>query len=223
MKKKLSSILSIILIPLFLVGCVTKENKNNNDNNTEASSESNEIEENSSFIKENELTEEGEINEECEAKDDEHTNESNKNDEVSKENMIIRIFYHDNDYKLYYVDKEVEVQEKAIIRAITEELKKDFDEGISVGIPIEAKIKDAKIEEGVLTVNFSRDSFKNINLGSGFETSMLKCMVNSYGYNLGVDKVIIKIDGKNYASGHIYLEEGEYFQVDYSGVSELKE
>ena len=221
--KKLVSILSIILIPLFLAGCFTKENKDNNNNN-ETSSEINETGENSSFIKENELKEEGKVNkEESEMKDNEDTNENNKNDEVSRENMILRIFYHDNDYKLYYVDKEVEVQDKAIVKAVTEELKNDLHERLSVGIPIEAEIKDAKLGNGVLTVNFYKNSFKNINLGSGFETSMLKCMVNSYGYNLGVDKVIIKVDGKNYASGHIYLEEGEYFQVDYSEVSELKE
>lgn len=221
--KKLVSILSIILIPLFLAGCFTKENKDNNNNN-ETSSEINEAGENSSFIKENELKEEGKVNkEESEMKDNEDTNENNKNDEVSRENMILRIFYHDNHYKLYYVDKEVEVQDKAIVKAVTEELKNDLHERLSVGIPIEAEIKDAKLENEVLTVNFYKNSFKNINLGSGFETSMLKCMVNSYGYNLGVDKVIIKVDGENYASGHIYLEEGEYFQVDYSEVSELKE
>ena len=59
-----------------------------------------------------------------------------------------------------------------------------------------------------------------MNLGSTGELMLLKSLVNSLGYNFGVSKVYITINGESYSSGHILKGEKEAFSVDYDNCVE---
>ncbi|MPM51125.1 hypothetical protein SDC9_97872 [bioreactor metagenome] len=57
-----------------------------------------------------------------------------------------------------------------------------------------------------------------MNAGSGFEAMILQCLTNTLGDYYQVEEVYITIDGGPYESGHIIIEEGEAYKVDYTNV-----
>lgn len=237
-----------MLIPMFLGGCFNKDTEPNKDNTTnqeEVEGNNSSVENDISTDENDKLTEDHNTNEETDEnnkdnnkgnnKGNNSTNNSNNNsgsnsndnkdevkEELVKEKMTLRIFYQDINNNIYYKDKEVLVEDKAVVKAVTEELKKDYNGEIQSKAPDNLQVRNAKVEDGILTVDFGEGAFSNINLGSSFELGMINCIVNSYGYNLGVDKVILKVNGQNYASGHIILDEGDYFSVNYDGTQKLE-
>ncbi len=75
-------------------------------------------------------------------------------------------------------------------------------------------------EDGILRVDFSKEFVEEMNAGSGYELLILQSITNTLGGYYGASKVLITLEGKPYESGHILMEKGEVFEVDYSGVSE---
>lgn len=65
------------------------------------------------------------------------------------------------------------------------------------------------VKTGILDVS---SDFTKSNLGSDAETLMLDSVARTYTKNMNVEQIKITVDGSNYESGHIVLEEGDYLK-----------
>lgn len=65
------------------------------------------------------------------------------------------------------------------------------------------------IKTGILDVN---SDFAKPNLGSDAETLMLDSVARTYIKNMNVEQIKLTVDGANYESGHIVLEDGDYLK-----------
>lgn len=142
------------------------------------------------------------------------TTESSKTDKTSdiskkdqtKKSKIIYYTYDTNVENL--IEKTASVDEVSvgnIIKAMTQEgvLQKGTD------------VNKAKIENinGVKTLVVDvNSSFINSNQGSGTEALMLRAFTNSLVKSFHVQQVKLTVDGSNYSSGHIIIEDGEYLK-----------
>lgn len=142
----------------------------------------------------------------------------------SKEMKSMRLYFYDvmADNIVYY-DDSIEVTDKAVTNALINALKYPSNQSVTPSIPKSIDVTSAKldIENNTFTVDFPDNLVSEMNLGSGPESSTLKSIVNTLGYNFGVDNVIITLGGKPYSSGHIGLSEGESFKVDFNNTVKL--
>lgn len=142
--------------------------------------------------------------------------------DIKKEPIIktktVRLYFYDAvQDKTSYSDKSIQVKDGALVSSIITALKENDNPGIVKPSP-NIKIRSAQLNKAknVLKVDFGGTFVNTMNLGSGPEAMLLQSIVNSLGYNFGVDNVHITIDGKNYSSGHILKNDNEFFTVDYS-------
>lgn len=82
------------------------------------------------------------------------------------------------------------------------------------------KINDLYFDEqgNSVHIDLSKEFVTEMNAGSGFEAMILQCLTNTLGDYYQVEEVYITIDGGPYESGHIIIEEGEAYKVDYTNV-----
>ena len=143
---------------------------------------------------------------------------TNTSSEKSKiKSMKCRLFFFDGvNMQQYYIDKEIAVEDRAVIKALTKELQKaeQYDNNF-LALSDKVEITSAKVENGVLKVEFSSDYTLDETLGSSTEDGLLNSLINTYGYNLGVDKVAIYFGNELYTGVKGELEPG-YFKVDFS-------
>ena len=136
--------------------------------------------------------------------------------ETSGNTQELKGFYYDCDKDDYfYIDKTIEVTDNALLNALTTALKSaDSNELMILNEDVYVKSGKLDRENNLITVDLS-PSYYNIlrRVGSSSESGMLHSMAYTYGYNYGVDKVIITIDGKPYNGSHILLEENESIPV----------
>lgn len=127
--------------------------------------------------------------------------------------------------KIYYPDEQ---QEKLITRDINLDLKSDdknekiLDElKKSKVIKSDTEIKNINLESEsdqdknkILCIDF-KNEFINLNeVGSESENLILKSILKTFAEVYDVKKIRLTIDGKNYESGHIEMEDGDYFNVE---------
>jgi len=193
LKKKILLILSILSVAVFAFGC-----SNNN------KSESNQTDNNN-----NQSVEEPATNDDSKDKDTSKDtavskDSGDKTTNNKKEETNASVFSIDldngslvkNDVKLSSVDasslyKEL-INQKVIPSSSLNSFEKKDVEGSTVGF---------------LDVS---SSFMNSNLGSDAETLTLDAVAKTFKENLGVSKIKLTVDGKNYERGHIALEENDY-------------
>ena len=127
--------------------------------------------------------------------------------------------------KIYYPDEK---QEKLITRDINLDLKSDDkDEKIldelkkNEVIKSDTEIKNINLENEsdqdenkILCIDF-KNEFINLNeVGSESEDLILKSILKTFAEVYNVKKIRLTIDGENYESGHIEMEDGDYFDVE---------
>ena len=127
--------------------------------------------------------------------------------------------------KIYYPDEK---QEKLITRDINLDLKSDdknekiLDElKKNEVIKSDTKIKNINLENEsdqdknkILCIDF-KDEFINLNeVGAESENLILKSILKTFAEAYDVKKIRLTIDGENYESGHIEMEDGDYFDVE---------
>lgn len=193
MKKKLFLLLFCLFFSIILIGC----NKNNENLPTNDSTDTN-----------------------IEDKNDDSNNEKDEPEieTPSKEMKKVRLFYFDTvNYKLYYVDKEIEITDKAIVKALTKELQNYSPTKNFLNLTNEVEITSASLDEknGVLKIVFSSSYIDKMLLGSATESGLLSSLLSTYGYNFNVNKVAIYFGDDLYTSLKGDLPNG-YFDVDYS-------
>lgn len=76
--------------------------------------------------------------------------------------------------------------------------------------------------ENVVYVDFSKEFITEMNAGTSLESGILTSVVNTLGDYYNVKEVRLTVDGKEYSSGHILMQKGENFKVNFNGVAEVK-
>ena len=146
-------------------------------------------------------------------KDDDTTNDKTP----STVNKKVRLFFFDTkDYVMYYIDKEILVTDKAIIKALTNELQNYSLDENTLNLSKEVEITSANIDPktNVLKIVFSSSYTSKMTLGSATESGLLSSLLSTYGYNLDVDKIAIYFGDELYTSLRGELLNG-YFDVYY--------
>lgn len=201
MNKKFTAIIISLLIGFSMVSCQNGDKDNNisEKNNTGSFSNNN---------------------------DDSKNNINNSNNESSEiVSDDARIYYYDVVIdKIVYINKTIEIKDKATATALINELKKSPNSDISPAISNDISLISAKVndENDTITLNFSSNFVEAQNLGSGAETNTLKAICNTFGDYFNVSNVIINLDDKPYTSGHILMKDGDSFKVDTNNSIELK-
>ena len=196
MKKQIFLLLFSLLLSIILIGCSKSNppsNSSNNNNN------------NNNYIVDK----------------DKNENDEKEKPETEKplaETKKVRLFYFDTvNYELYYVDKEIEIKDKAIVKALTKELQEYSPNKNFLNLTNKVEITSATLDEkdGILKIKFSSSYVDKMLLGSSTESGLLSSLLATYGYNLNVNKIAIYFNDELYTSLKGDLPEG-YFNVDYS-------
>ncbi|MDV4151079.1 GerMN domain-containing protein [Clostridium sp. AL.422] len=200
MKKKLFLLLFSLFFSIILIGC-SKNKENTPPNNSN--------------------------NPNIEDKNDESNNGNDKPqiENPSKTKKTVRLFYFDTEkYEMYYVDKEIEITDKAIIRALTKELQDYSPNKNFLNLTKEVEVTSAKLDEkeGILKVVFSSSYVDKMLLGSSTESGLLASLLSTYGYNLNTNKIAIYFEDTLYTSLRGDLPKG-YFDVEYSSAIPYEE
>ena len=196
MKKYL--FIPLLIISIFLIGC-DKIIPNNNiqvPNNSGNPTDTNDNDTNNDI------------------KDNTTSDDSKYDDTSSTVNTKVRLFLFDT--KDYVIDKEIPVEDKAIIKALTKELQTYSPDENILNLTDEVEITSAKLdtETNVLKIVFSSSYTDKMLLGSSTESGLLSSLISTYGYNLKVDKVALYFGDELYTSLRGDLPNG-YFDVHY--------
>lgn len=204
MKKYL--FISLLVLSVFLMSCdkMIPNNNNQTPNNTDNPTDTNDNDTNNSDNTED-------IN------DNPASNDTTGDETSSIVNTKVRLFLFDTeDYVMYYVDKEITVEDKAIIKALTKELQTYSPDENILNLTDEVEITSANLdpETNVLKIVFSSSYTDKMLLGSATESGLLSSLISTYGYNLKVDKVALYFGNELYTSLRGDLPNG-YFDVHY--------
>lgn len=116
--------------------------------------------------------------------------------------------------------------------ALTEVLQGNTDAEHIQSIPLfteNAEFNSLYVDaEGIIHADLNQAFVDEMNVGSGTESLMLQGLVNTL-YDLYLDPqlptegVLLTIEGEPYESGHVAMEEGELWEVDYDIVETIEE
>lgn len=145
------------------------------------------------------------------------TSEVNQNTNYKDVRLYL---YNGADDNYVYINKTIPVIDNALTIALTKALSEE-PTGNFFDYRDEVKVKTAKLENGVLTVDLDK-SYYNIlsRVGSGSEIGALRSLAYTYAYNYNVNKVIILVDGKPYEGSHVSYDIGQAINVDLSNIKQ---
>ena len=75
--------------------------------------------------------------------------------------------------------------------------------------------------QNIVYIDLTHKFIEEMNAGGESESLILQALTNTLGNYFNVDKILLTIDGENYASGHIELDKDEVLYVDYSDIDEI--
>ena len=130
----------------------------------------------------------------------------------------IKFFYPDfAAEEVKYTTREVEFKTNDSPEKIfTAELRKEAPEGLTAVMSENTTINNIELnrEDKIVKVDFSKELLTDMNAGHLLESLIVQSLVDTLGRYYQVDKVYFSLDGKAYESGHMMLEEGDYFEVE---------
>lgn len=218
--KKIGFLLVLALFVSSIVGCESKQEPQNTNNPTI-------IEDDLGSDKENTNS-----NIDLEKLDDIEVEEDNKPsspvvNEEEKESG--RIYYYEGFSETnYYSNIEMPKDDEQKLSFIVDSLKNlpnnDLLETVEhqefTSLPKNLSINSVEFKDDLIKIDFSSNFTSG--LGSSGETSVLESLLKTIEYNFGVNKVIITFNNENYSSGHIEMEDGEWFTPNSKNSVELK-
>lgn len=228
MKRKLIATLLLGTLVFTLSGCGNKNNKNiNTGDNVEVSTNetSGEIDDSSKEDKNDAIDENKKEDNDTETivEDTQSTDEKSNNSEGDKTESSLKsgkiLYYEGFTGKSYYLTKELSLDDESKVIEIVEALKElpptDYLEDVRyqefTPFPSDITVNSVEVKDDLVLIDFNKNFAES--LGSAGEKSITESLVNSIGYNLNKNKVIITFNGDNYSSGHIVMSDGEYFEV----------
>lgn len=168
----------------------------------------------------NQETEEDKNNSQNESENKDNSDDKTNSIDKETENKVENIekefklyLFNANELKEEIITEKLKIEDKAIIKALTEALKNEKRDSKFIKLPKEAEVKSATIKDGVLTVNFSKDFMKEMTLGTATESGLISMLVNTYGHGVGASKVKIEFDGNLYKGLGEEIEKNGYFIV----------
>lgn len=130
--------------------------------------------------------------------------------------------------KYYYVTAEVAFNTNNITKEVLESAyRANYNDGMKnkgIGNVLTANTKLLSLyldKFETVHVNLNKAFITEMNAGAYYETMLLNSIVNTFGGYYTREKVIVTIEGDNYSSGHISLQDGEFLKTDYSKAVKL--
>lgn len=215
MNKRILPLLLTFFLSLFFISCTIINNFNSSlDNKNQNSNENKSTTIPSENIPSENITSNNSTSS--------NNNSPTKNPKINNKNSIktitCRLFFFDSEkLDLYYVDKDLNVKDNALVSALTKELQTNTTSDTFLKLTSNVGIKSANLDKdnGILKVVFNKSYVDEMILGTATEGGLLSSLVNTYGYNYGVNKVSIYFDDELYTSLRGELPEG-YFNTSLS-------
>lgn len=139
-------------------------------------------------------------------------------------NRDCRVFYFNKvDLKTYCIDTSVKVTDNALVTALTEKLysaPNNNDNFVVLSKDYGVSSATLNYDTNVLTVVFNENFIKDMELSAEVANGVIGALVNTYGYNYGVDKVAVYFGNQLY-TGTDGTSSNEYYTVNYSDVLKL--
>ena len=134
-------------------------------------------------------------------------------------NRDCRVFYFNKvDLKTYCIDTSVKVTDNAFVTALTEKLYSAPNNNNNfVVLSKDYGVSSATLnyDTNVLTVVFNENFIKDMELSTEIANGVIGAVVNTYGYNYGVDKVAVYFGDELY-TGIEGTSSAGYSTVNYS-------
>jgi hypothetical protein len=70
-------------------------------------------------------------------------------------------------------------------------------------------------------IDLNQAFLSEMNAGALYESMILTSIANTFAQYMGAEEIILTIDGRLYASGHLEMMEGETISVDFSNTQEI--
>ncbi len=136
----------------------------------------------------------------------------------------VNFYYpHLDSDKYYFITKDVEFRTNDITRQVLETAYKANytnsmkNSGIGNVLTQNTEVRSLYLDRfETVHIDLSGAFITEMSAGAYYETMLLTSIVNTFSSYYGREKVILTIDGDNYSSGHIYLQDGEFLKPDYS-------
>jgi len=144
--------------------------------------------------------------------------------EINKDTPFIQtidVFYPDADEKIYVETVNLTFHTGDETRVILQEVlsKKGSKDSYLQLASAKTLINSLYLgDDNIVYVDFSNEFVQDMNLGAGYELSVLQGVTNTLGNYYGTQKVQITLDGKPYESGHVIMKAGESFEVNLEDV-----
>lgn len=137
--------------------------------------------------------------------------------------QTIRFYYPNGETgEVVYVDKAVEMNTNDETKEAIEAAYKETPEGLVPVLTENVEINSLYLnEDGRVYVDFSEELRTEMNAGSAAEMMIVESLVNTIGTYYNVDEVYLTVEGQPYQSGHIEMQEGEYFNVNLDDATEF--
>lgn len=126
-------------------------------------------------------------------------------------------FYYPNinDNKIYYIDKDVSFKTNDITKQVLAAAYKDLkNSSLWQVFSKNTKINSLYLnKDNMVYIDLNKAFLTDMNAGSGYEGMIIQSIANTFGKYYNSRKVILTIDDKPYASGHILMKKGQYIEV----------
>lgn len=135
----------------------------------------------------------------------------------------IRFYYPNGEAgEVAYIDKTVQMNTNDETKRAIEAVYKEVPDGLVPVLSENVEINSLYLnDDGRVYVDFSEELLTEMNAGSSIEMMILESLVNTIGTYYNVDEVYLTVEDQPYQSGHIEMQEGEYFQVNLEEVPEF--
>ncbi|MDR0879654.1 MAG: GerMN domain-containing protein [Clostridioides sp.] len=202
LRKKFALILSIVSISAFAFGCTSGNNVDKDTEETKTADVSDQI----TSQDDNQDKSDDASNKDNDKKDsDKDKKETEKPKETPIKTAKAIIVYS------FDVDKDALVKNEVEMIDVTYSAL--FDKLVELKVIPQSSVNsfESKKVDGSTIGYLDVDSaFLKNNYGSDAEGKMLDALAKTFKENLGLDKLKLTVDGKNYGSGHISMEDDEY-------------
>lgn len=150
-----------------------------------------------------------------------------KSRKIEEQVINVEAYYPTSDsVSTKYEEREISFSTNDHIENILENiLKNPLSPGLLPSISEDTKINMINLDRNTWTlkVDFSEELLEDMNAGSSYEFEVLRSIVNTLGRFYDVEKVYLTINGDTYESGHISLNEGEYFEINLDGIEKIED
>lgn len=137
--------------------------------------------------------------------------------------QTVRFFYPNPDQdKIYYEEKEIDFYTNDVTKDVLAKAYREVPNGAANVFSENTEINNLFLnDDGSVSLDLNQAFLAQMNAGSGYESTILQCLANTFGYYYHTDKVVLTIEGSPYSSGHFKFQEGEFLQANPSKAIQL--